>query len=139
MTSPRERTKKSSGEVEVQGGSASGEVQAVVEEVEEPSIRAFTSPRTRIQVKPDLDDIYIDTHDFREEMEEMRKELEEMPNRMDAHAVLGWSLVKLERYREALEASQEAFRISRYDPRIIETAGEALFYIGRPVEALRYE
>jgi tetratricopeptide (TPR) repeat protein len=76
--------------------------------------------------------------DYQGAIDVCRRELEEMPNRMDAHAVLGWSLVKLERYQEALEASQLAFQISRYDPRIIETAGEALFYLGRRAEALRY-
>jgi len=76
--------------------------------------------------------------DYEGAIEVCRKELDEMPNRMDAHAVLGWSLVKLERYQEALEASQAAFQISRYDPRIIETAAEALFYLGRRSEALRY-
>jgi len=76
--------------------------------------------------------------DYRGAIEICRKELEEMPNRMDAHAVMGWSFLKLERYQEALEASQLAFQISRYDPRIIEIAGEALFYLGRQAEALRY-
>jgi tetratricopeptide (TPR) repeat protein len=76
--------------------------------------------------------------DYEGAIEVCRKELEEMPNRMDAHAVLGWSLVKLRRYQEALEASQTAFQISRYDPRIIETAGEALFHLGRQAQALRY-
>ncbi len=76
--------------------------------------------------------------DYEGAIEVCRKELEEMPNRMDAHAVLGWSLMQLGRYQEALETSQEAFQISRYDPRIIETAGEALFYLGRQAEALRY-
>jgi tetratricopeptide (TPR) repeat protein len=76
--------------------------------------------------------------DYQAAIEVCRRELEEMPNRMDAHAVLGWSLVKLDRYQDALEASQRAFQISRYDPRIIETAAEALFYLGRRAEALRY-
>lgn len=76
--------------------------------------------------------------DYEGAIEVCRIELAEMPNRMDAHAVLGWSLLKLKRYQEAVEASQTAFKISRYDPRIIETAGEALFYLGRQAEALRY-
>jgi tetratricopeptide (TPR) repeat protein len=76
--------------------------------------------------------------DYERAIEVCRNELEEMPNRMDAHAVLGWSLLKLGRYQDALEASQVAFQISRYDPRIIETAGEALFYLGRRSEALGY-
>jgi tetratricopeptide (TPR) repeat protein len=78
------------------------------------------------------------TGDYEGAIEVCRKELAEMPNRMDAHAVLGWSLLRLERHQEAFEASQAAFQISRYDPRIIETAGEALFYLGRRSEALSY-
>jgi tetratricopeptide (TPR) repeat protein len=76
--------------------------------------------------------------DYKGAIEVCRIELEEMPNRMDAHAVMGWSLLKLNRYQEALESSQAAFKISRYDPRIIEIAGEALFYLGRRAEALDY-
>jgi len=76
--------------------------------------------------------------DYAGAIEVCRRELAEMPNRMDAHAVLGWSLVRLRRYEEALAASEEAFRVSRYDPRVIETAGEALYYLGRRNEALRY-
>jgi tetratricopeptide (TPR) repeat protein len=76
--------------------------------------------------------------DYQGAIEVCRKELDEVPNRMDAHAVLGWSLLKLKRYQEALEACQVAFKISRYDPRIIEVAGEALFYLGRRPEALQY-
>jgi len=76
--------------------------------------------------------------DFAAAIDVCRKELEEMPARLDAHAVLGWSLLKLKRYQEALDASQKAFAVSRYDPRIIEIAGEALFYLGRRQEALKY-
>ena len=89
------------------------------------------------QDKVDAVELYR-TGDYVGAIEVCRKELEEMPNRMDAHAVLGWSLVNLKRYQKALESSQQAFQISRYDPRVIEPAGEALFYLGRQVEALRY-
>jgi tetratricopeptide (TPR) repeat protein len=89
------------------------------------------------QDKDDALELYR-TGDYEGAIEVCRRELSEVPNRMDAHAVIGWSLVKLRRYGEALAASEEAFRISRYDPRIIETAGEALFYLGRHTEALRY-
>jgi tetratricopeptide (TPR) repeat protein len=67
-----------------------------------------------------------------------RRELEEMPARLDAHAVMGWSLLKLRRYQDALEAAQKAFSVSRYDPRIIEIAGESLYYLGRRQESMKY-
>ena len=66
------------------------------------------------------------------------EELKEMPNRMDSHAVLCWSLMKLKKYQKTLDYAEEALNISRYDSRIIEIAGEALFYLGRWQEALKY-
>jgi len=67
-----------------------------------------------------------------------QQELKEVPNRMDAYAVLGWSLLKLKRYQEALDSTQKALNISRYDPRILEIMGEALYFLGKRQEALKY-
>ena len=39
---------------------------------------------------------------------------------------------------KTLDYAEEALNISRYDSRIIEIAGEALFYLGRWKEALKY-
>jgi tetratricopeptide (TPR) repeat protein len=89
------------------------------------------------QEKPDAVELYR-SGEYQAAIDVCRQELEEMPNRMDAHAVLGWSLLRLRRYQEALDASEVAFRISRYDPRIIETAGQSLYFLGRQSEALRY-
>ena len=65
-------------------------------------------------------------------------ELEEMPGNMDSYTVLGWSLLKLERNEEALDYARQALQISRNDIRIIEIAGEALFNLGKNLEALEY-
>ncbi len=75
---------------------------------------------------------------YHKAIEVCRQEIEEMPNRMDAYAVLGWSLLKLKRYSEALDSAQKALKISHYDPRMIEIAGESLFYLGKRREALKY-
>ncbi len=75
---------------------------------------------------------------YREAIATCREELEEMPNRMDAYAVMGWSQLHLEEYDEALVTAEQALSISRYDPRIIEIAGEALYAGGRNAEAMRY-
>lgn len=76
--------------------------------------------------------------DYQKAIEICRQELEEMPNRMDAYAVLGWSLLQLQRYQEAYDSAQRALRISRYDPRMIEIVGESLFYLGKRQEALKF-
>ena len=89
------------------------------------------------QEKKDALELYR-SGDFEAAIDTTRAELQEMPARLDAHAVLGWSLLKLRRYQEALESTQKAFTVSRYDPRIIEIAGESLYYLGRRQESLKY-
>ncbi len=89
------------------------------------------------QEKEDALDLYRNGR-YLEAIEVCEKELSEMPNRMDAHAVRGWSLLRLKRYQEALTGAQEALKISRYDPRIIEIAAEALFSLGRLQQAKDY-
>ena len=89
------------------------------------------------QEKKDALELYR-SGDFEAAIDTTRAELQEMPARLDAHAVLGWSLLKLRRYQEALESAQKAVTVSRYDPRIIEIAGESLYYLGRRQESLKY-
>ena len=93
--------------------------------------------RGSAQEKLDALDLYRNGQ-YEEAIEVCLQELVEMPNRMDAHAVLGWSYLKLKRYQEAYETSEKALKISRYDPRNIEIAGEALYYLDRHREALEY-
>jgi tetratricopeptide (TPR) repeat protein len=57
---------------------------------------------------------------------------------LDAHVVLCWSLIRLNRYQEALPYAQAGRNLSRYDPRIIEILGEISYYEGRNREALQY-
>jgi len=71
-------------------------------------------------------------------IEVCKAELEVMPKRMDAYVVMGWSYLKLNRYDEALAAGQEAYAVSPADYRVIEILGEAHFYKGNNLEALRY-
>ena len=75
---------------------------------------------------------------YEEAIQVCRNELEVMPKRMDAYVVMGWSQLKLERYNEALETGRKAYSISPADYRIIEILGEAHFYKGNNLEALRF-
>lgn len=65
-------------------------------------------------------------------------ELEVTPNNMDSYTVLGWSLIRLKRYKEALDYAQTALKISRYDTRLIENCAEANYYLGNNKDALKY-
>jgi tetratricopeptide (TPR) repeat protein len=56
---------------------------------------------------------------------------------MDTYAVLTWSLQRQKKYSEVITRGNEALRI-RQDFRIIETMGEAYFYLGNFDASLRY-
>jgi len=89
------------------------------------------------QERPDALLLY-QNGDYKEAIEICNSELELRPGNMDSYSVLGWSLIKLGRYQEALENSKEGLKISRYDARIVEIIGEANFYLGKNLEALKW-
>lgn len=64
-------------------------------------------------------------------------ELEANPRSRDSYSVLCWSLIALGRYQEAFEHATEAYSFAPNDPRIVEVLGEANFYLGNNLEALR--
>jgi tetratricopeptide (TPR) repeat protein len=67
-----------------------------------------------------------------------RMELEETPGNMDSHTVLGWSLLRLGKNKEALDAGIAAMNQARYDVRIIEIVGEAHYFLGNNRDALKF-
>ncbi|HOV62969.1 MAG TPA: tetratricopeptide repeat protein [Spirochaetia bacterium] len=89
------------------------------------------------QERPDALLLYNDGR-YEEAVTVCLRELEEMPKNMDSYVVLGWSLLKLKRYDEVLSYSEKAFAISRYDARVIETVGEAYYFLGKNADALKY-
>ena len=62
-----------------------------------------------------------------------KDEIRVNPRNLDAHVVICWSLIRLNRYQEALEYARLGRVISRYDPRIVEILGEINYYEGRNV------
>jgi tetratricopeptide (TPR) repeat protein len=56
--------------------------------------------------------------------------------RMDSFTVLGWSYIRLGQYQNALTSARQARSEVRYDIRIIEIEAEALYFLGRNLEAL---
>ena len=67
-----------------------------------------------------------------------REEIRENPGNLDSHVVICWSLVRLERYDDALGYARSARGLNRFDSRIIEILGEIYYYQGRNNEALQY-
>jgi len=56
----------------------------------------------------------------------------------DSLSVLGWSLISLKRYQDAVDYSLQGLKLSVVDYRLVETLGEAYFYLGQNKKALKY-
>ena len=65
-------------------------------------------------------------------------EIEQMPRNMDSYVVLGWSYIKKGEYQNALDAGNNALKVSRHDARIVEIVAEANYYLGKNLESLKY-
>ena len=87
--------------------------------------------------RPDALQMYREGR-FEEAVRICLSELETMPRNLDSYVVLGWSLVSLGRYQEAVNYGNAALGISRFDTRVIQNMGEAYFYLGNNQEALRF-
>jgi len=67
-----------------------------------------------------------------------RDEISENPNNLEAHVVICWSLIRLNRFEEALRYARAGRAIHRFDVRIIEILGEIHYFQGLNNEALQY-
>lgn len=57
-------------------------------------------------------------------------EIAEQPSNLDAYSVLGWSLLDLGRFSEAIEYGTQALNVRRTDPRIIHIVAAARYATG---------
>ena len=67
-----------------------------------------------------------------------RDELAEYSSNMESHVVICWSLLRLNRYEEALRYARTARSLNRFDVRITQILGEIYYYQGLNNEALQY-
>ena len=67
-----------------------------------------------------------------------RSELEENQSNLESHVVICWSLLRLNRYEEALRYARAGRTINRFDVRITQILGEIYYYQGLNNEALQY-
>ena len=91
----------------------------------------------RAQTRPDALVEYR-AGNFERAVQICRDEIAAEANKLEAHVVICWSLVRLGRYEEALRYAQAGRALNRYDTRITEILGEIYYYQGRNAEALRY-
>lgn len=98
-------------------------------------IALFAPAAATAQEPPDALQMYREGR-YTEAVETTLAELEENPSNMNAYSVLGWSLLALNRYQDAVEYGNAALQVSRSDHRILHILGEANFQLGNDLEAL---
>ncbi len=89
------------------------------------------------QDRPDALRLYRDGR-YEEAVQVCLNELQEMPRNMDSYTVMGWSLLALNRPEEAYNQARKALEVAPYDQRLVQIAGESLYYMGKNREALAY-
>jgi len=75
---------------------------------------------------------------FERSVQICRDEIAENPNNLEAHVVICWSLIRLNRFDEALRFARAGRAIHRFDVRITQVLGEIHYYQGRNEEALQF-
>lgn len=87
------------------------------------------------QVKQDALVLYHNGK-YKESVQVCEEELKENPNRVESYVVMCWSLVKNKQYAEAEQRATEGLEISPYDLRLIESLGEAKYFLGKNQSAM---
>ena len=67
-----------------------------------------------------------------------RDEIAANPVNLESHVVICWSLIRLNRYEEALRYARAGRNIHNRDVRIIQILGEIHYYMGNNNEALQF-
>lgn len=89
------------------------------------------------QNRPDALELYRQRQ-YEEAVRVTIEELSENPANLDAYTVLGWSLLALRRFDDALRYGEQGLAVSRFDNRLVHIVGEANFRLGNYLEALQY-
>ncbi len=95
----------------------------------------FTSISFAQNTKPDALALYRNGN-YLESIKVCEDELAANPNNMESYCVLCWALIANGQYREAEQMATEARKINARDVRLIESLGEAKYYLGKNNEAL---
>jgi tetratricopeptide (TPR) repeat protein len=66
------------------------------------------------------------------------QELTANPSNMDSYTVLTWTLQRQRKYTEVISWGERGLRVNANDYRIVETMGEAYFYLDNFAESLRF-
>ncbi len=67
-----------------------------------------------------------------------KEEIAQNAANMDSYAVLTWALLRQKKYRDTVEWGLKGLKVNQNDYRVIESLGEAYFYLDDYKESLRY-
>lgn len=95
----------------------------------------FTSISFAQNTKPDALALYRNGN-YLESIKVCEDELAANPNNMESYCVLCWALIANGQYREAEQMATEARKINARDVRLIESLGEAKYYLGKNKDAM---
>ncbi len=73
---------------------------------------------------------------YRQSIEVCKQDLTDNPKNMDAYTIETWALVRLGKYQDAVDTCAEALKVTN-DYRVVETMGEAYFYLRQYKESLK--
>ena len=68
---------------------------------------------------------------YEEAVQICRQEISQNATNMDSYTVLTWALLRQKKYNEVIEWAQKGLKVNPSDYRIIETMGEAYFYLNQ--------
>ncbi len=63
-------------------------------------------------------------------------EIDKTPRNLDSYVILTWALLADKRFQEAADWIIKGRALSQYDPRLIESHAQALYYLGKNEESL---
>jgi tetratricopeptide (TPR) repeat protein len=89
------------------------------------------------QIRPDAL-VEYNRGNFERAVQICRDEIAENPNNLEAHIVICWALIRLNRFEEALQFARAGRVIHRFDVRVAQILGEVHYYLGMNDEALQY-
>lgn len=126
------------------------QIESNIQEEIQASPRPAPAPQPVVPAKPDALKLYREGRDFEtiqkysearerflKSAEVCRQELKENSRNIESYVVLGWSLIRLEQYKEVVTISNTALTISPKENRIIESLAEAYFYLDNYTESLK--
>lgn len=65
------------------------------------------------------------------------QEIEQNATNMDSYTVLTWALLRQQKYRDVVDWGSKALKVNQNDYRVVESLGEAYFYLDDYKESLR--